>query len=116
MKGKLLKTLAILGCFALSMSVVACGGGDGKNDGGSSASSRASIELSSSEESSEIESSETEISSSEESSEEIVDEEILVGTEGLVYTLNEVGDGYIVTGYEGTDTALYILHWRICLL
>ena len=33
MKGKLLKTLAILGCFALSINIVACGDGGGKDTG-----------------------------------------------------------------------------------
>ena len=85
MKGKVLKLLAALACLTLAVGVTACGGNDGDGgDGGNSESNSSVVEDSS------------------------ANNEILIGTEGLVYEINEAGDAYAVTDYTGTATKVQI--------
>ncbi len=126
MKGKLVKLLAVLSCFVLGISFVACGGKNSSNLGGVNSSvsgeesnssllvdSSSSEDVSSEDVSSEdisAEDTSSEVDSAEDSSSDDgdEDEEIYVGTEGLVYTVNETGNAYTVTGYNGSATEVVI--------
>ena len=107
MKGKWLKVFAVLTCLSLSAGIVACGGTDNKEQGATGNSSFAigggeeeiSSEVESESESSEISSEVESESESVEDTDEAVE---------LVYALNQAGDGYTVTGYNGAPSELII--------